>query len=126
MDTCMHLHTMHAHALHAGSNSSTPLTVLMPPHSYPRHIPRNNENLARLALKIISPLLFAHVRAAYPGIPVSEQNCKAAGLKTKNKIEHTDRGGLNDGRAAVVRLVYPARGAVPRHGEGAGAAAHIC
>ncbi|KAG1661125.1 hypothetical protein FOA52_011855 [Chlamydomonas sp. UWO 241] len=35
----------------------------------------NNENLARLALKIISPLMFAHVRAAYPGIPVSEQNC---------------------------------------------------
>lgn len=36
---------------------------------------RNNENLARLACKIISPLAFAHVRAAYPGMPVSEQNC---------------------------------------------------
>lgn len=36
---------------------------------------RNNENLNRLALKIRSPLMFAHVRAAYPGMPVSEQNC---------------------------------------------------
>lgn len=36
---------------------------------------RNNENLARLSCKIISPLVFAHVRAAYPGMPVSEQNC---------------------------------------------------
>lgn len=36
---------------------------------------RNNENLARLSSKIISPLVFAHVRAAYPGMPVSEQNC---------------------------------------------------
>ncbi|GAX84568.1 hypothetical protein CEUSTIGMA_g11989.t1 [Chlamydomonas eustigma] len=35
----------------------------------------NNENLSRLAAKIISPLMFAHVRAAYPGMPVSEQNC---------------------------------------------------
>lgn len=35
----------------------------------------NNENLARLACKIVSPLIFAHVRAAYPGMPVSEQNC---------------------------------------------------
>jgi hypothetical protein len=38
---------------------------------------RNNENLSRLAGKIISPLMFAHVRAAYPGMPVSEQNCKS-------------------------------------------------
>lgn len=36
---------------------------------------RNNENLGRLAAKITSPLVFAHVRAAYPGMPVSEQNC---------------------------------------------------
>ena len=35
----------------------------------------NNENLARLSAKIVSPLVFAHVRAAYPGMPVSEQNC---------------------------------------------------
>ncbi|KAL6762357.1 nucleophile aminohydrolase, partial [Haematococcus lacustris] len=35
----------------------------------------NNENLARLSCKIMSPLIFAHVRAAYPGMPVSEQNC---------------------------------------------------
>ncbi|PNG99029.1 putative glutamine amidotransferase DUG3, partial [Tetrabaena socialis] len=35
----------------------------------------NNENLSRLACKIVSPLVFAHVRAAYPGMPVSEQNC---------------------------------------------------
>lgn len=36
---------------------------------------RNNENLGRLADKIVSPLIFAHVRAAYPGMPVSDQNC---------------------------------------------------
>uniref|UniRef100_A0A1D2A699 Glutamine amidotransferase type-2 domain-containing protein n=1 Tax=Auxenochlorella protothecoides TaxID=3075 RepID=A0A1D2A699_AUXPR len=35
----------------------------------------NNENLNRLATKIESRLVFAHVRAAYPGMPVSEQNC---------------------------------------------------
>ncbi len=35
----------------------------------------NNKNLARLAEKVASPLIFAHVRAAYPGMPVSEQNC---------------------------------------------------
>ncbi|UPQ99188.1 peptidase family M20/M25/M40 protein [Chloropicon primus] len=35
----------------------------------------NNPNLARLAEKVESPLVFAHVRAAYPGMPVSEQNC---------------------------------------------------
>ncbi|CAL8463359.1 g2893 [Coccomyxa elongata] len=35
----------------------------------------NNENLGRLSCKIISPLVFAHVRAAMPGMPVSEQNC---------------------------------------------------
>ena len=35
----------------------------------------NNTNLSRLAEKVESPLVFAHVRAAYPGMPVSEQNC---------------------------------------------------
>ena len=35
----------------------------------------NNENLNRLAMKLESGLIFAHVRAAYPGMPVSEQNC---------------------------------------------------
>ena len=35
---------------------------------------RNNENLQRLSCKVVSPLMFAHVRAAYPGMPVSEQN----------------------------------------------------
>lgn len=35
----------------------------------------NNENLNRLASKLESNLIFAHVRAAYPGMPVSEQNC---------------------------------------------------
>ena len=36
----------------------------------------NNRNLERLANKIMSPLIFAHVRAAYPGIPVSDANCQ--------------------------------------------------
>ncbi|GBG76731.1 hypothetical protein CBR_g22949 [Chara braunii] len=36
----------------------------------------NNGNLERLAKKIVSPLIFAHVRAAYPGIPVSDSNCQ--------------------------------------------------
>jgi glutamine amidotransferase len=35
----------------------------------------NNLNLSRLAKKLDSGLIFAHVRAAYPGMPVSEQNC---------------------------------------------------
>ena len=35
----------------------------------------NNLNLERMARKVTSPLIFAHVRAAYPGMPVSEQNC---------------------------------------------------
>ena len=35
----------------------------------------NNNNLSRLADKVSSRLIFAHVRAAYPGMPVSEQNC---------------------------------------------------
>lgn len=35
----------------------------------------NNDNLNRLAAKLESGLIFAHVRAAYPGMPVSEQNC---------------------------------------------------
>lgn len=34
----------------------------------------NNDNLIRLASKICSHLVFAHVRAAYPGMPVGEQN----------------------------------------------------
>lgn len=36
----------------------------------------NNENLLLLSSKICSPLIFAHVRAAYPGMPVSEQNVR--------------------------------------------------
>lgn len=32
-------------------------------------------NLKRLSTKIRSPLIFAHVRAAYPGMHVSEANC---------------------------------------------------
>lgn len=36
----------------------------------------NNENLNRLATKLESGVIFAHVRAAYPGMPVSEQNCE--------------------------------------------------
>ena len=39
----------------------------------------NNCNLTKLCEKIESSLLFAHVRAAYPGIPVSETNCHPFG-----------------------------------------------
>jgi len=35
----------------------------------------NNLNLTRLAEKVESPLFFAHVRAASPGLYASEQNC---------------------------------------------------
>ncbi|KAI9138656.1 nucleophile aminohydrolase [Paraphysoderma sedebokerense] len=35
----------------------------------------NNLNLIRLAEKVKSPLLFAHVRAASSGFPISESNC---------------------------------------------------
>ncbi len=47
----------------------------MQSESTPAGTRRNNENLGRLSCKITSPLVFAHVRAAYPGMPVSEQNC---------------------------------------------------
>ena len=36
---------------------------------------RNNLNLKRLAMKVKSPCIFAHVRAAYPGMLVTEANC---------------------------------------------------
>lgn len=36
---------------------------------------RENENLGRLSCKITPPLVFAHLRAAYPGMPASEQIC---------------------------------------------------
>ncbi len=36
---------------------------------------RNNLNLKRIALKVMSPLIFAHVRAAFPGMLVTEANC---------------------------------------------------
>ncbi len=32
-------------------------------------------NLKRLATKVSSHLIFAHVRAAYPGMMVTEANC---------------------------------------------------
>ena len=35
----------------------------------------SNPNLTKLCQKVESGLLFAHVRAAYPGIPVAEINC---------------------------------------------------
>jgi len=35
----------------------------------------NSVNLRRLAEKITSPLIFAHVRAATPGLPVGEMEC---------------------------------------------------
>eukprot|EP01134_Creolimax_fragrantissima_P007853 CFRG7853T1 len=35
----------------------------------------NNSNLFNLSNKIITPLLFAHIRAATPGLPVSESSC---------------------------------------------------
>eukprot|EP00123_Amoebidium_parasiticum_P016955 comp23657_c0_seq1/m.40423 comp23657_c0_seq1/g.40423 ORF comp23657_c0_seq1/g.40423 comp23657_c0_seq1/m.40423 type:complete len:1229 (-) comp23657_c0_seq1:226-3912(-) len=35
----------------------------------------NNDNLRNLTIKIISPLVFAHVRAATPGQGVNESNC---------------------------------------------------
>lgn len=44
----------------------------------------NNDNLSRLASKIYSPLVFAHVRAAYPGMPVSEQNVRPSHCSTKS------------------------------------------
>ena len=33
----------------------------------------NNDNLNRLATKLESGVIFAHVRAAYPGMPVSKE-----------------------------------------------------
>ena len=48
----------------------------LPPQVFTSITPAwNNENLNRLATKLESGVIFAHVRAAYPGMPVSEQNC---------------------------------------------------
>lgn len=61
-----------------------PHTQVALPHMFPTPKPQvftsitpawNNENLNRLATKLESGVIFAHVRAAYPGMPVSEQNC---------------------------------------------------
>jgi len=58
------------------SAASTPDRVDEKPCVYTSVLPAwNNNNLARLAEKVESPLVFAHVRAAYPGMPVSDQNC---------------------------------------------------
>lgn len=61
----------------------------------------------RLACKITSPLVFAHVRAAYPGMPVSEQNChpfqaSRSGQSSSCVTDHCNLGvaglGLHDSR----------------------------
>lgn len=61
----------------AHSLSLTPSHSLSLPYSTNTHILscRNNVNLKRLATKVRSPLIFAHVRAAIPGMLVSEANC---------------------------------------------------
>jgi glutamine amidotransferase len=59
------------------SVASTPCPYNRTPCTFKSITPAwNNDNLARLAEKICSPLMFAHVRAAYPGMPVSEQNVR--------------------------------------------------
>ncbi len=67
--------TVHPHSQYTHIHSTPTFTVH--PHSQYTHTPthRNNENLGRLSTKIVSPLVMAHVRAAFPGMPVSEQNC---------------------------------------------------
>lgn len=57
------------HGCESSSNDETPCVFTSITPAW------NNENLSRLATKLESGLIFAHVRAAYPGMPVSEQNC---------------------------------------------------
>lgn len=64
----------------------------------------NNDNLARLAAKICSPLMFAHVRAAYPGMPVSEQNVRtpppaAAACLVRTPLRPQQRSAVHTRRA---------------------------
>ena len=56
---------------------------------------RNNDNLTRLSLKISSSLIFAHVRAAYPGMPVSEQNCHPFQWKHYMWMHNGNIGGFS-------------------------------
>lgn len=54
-------------------------------------------NVAQLARKIASPLIFAHVRAAYPGMPVSQQNAHPflygnyLWVRTRPPVPHSSR-----------------------------------
>eukprot|EP01119_Soliformovum_irregulare_P011435 TRINITY_DN2859_c0_g1_i1.p1 TRINITY_DN2859_c0_g1~~TRINITY_DN2859_c0_g1_i1.p1 ORF type:complete len:1228 (-),score=417.22 TRINITY_DN2859_c0_g1_i1:56-3739(-) len=67
----------------------------------------SNLNLKRIAAKTTSPLIFAHVRAAYPGMPVTETNCHPfqygrfmwmhnGGIGKYDKISRLARESLSD------------------------------
>eukprot|EP00210_Caulerpa_lentillifera_P007669 g7320.t1 len=68
----------------------------------------NNDNLTRLASKIASPLFFAHVRAAYPGMPVSEQNCHPFQYGRYLWMHNGNIGGFDKVRRPLVALLSDA------------------
>jgi len=68
----------------------------------------NNLNLDRLARKIVSPLIFGHVRAAYPGMPVSEQNCHPFQVGPFMFMHNGVVGGFSRIKRAVIGELGPA------------------
>ena len=54
----------------------------------------NSQNLERLAKKVVSPLFFAHVRAAGPGMAVNESCCHPMQVSEVFSIEHGAQSAL--------------------------------
>lgn len=55
----------------------------------------NNQNLASLASVVRSPCILAHVRAATPGLPVSQLNCHPFGWSSFAFAHNGEVGGFN-------------------------------
>ena len=65
----------------------------------------NNDNLNRLAMKLDSGMIFAHVRAAYPGMPVSEQNCHPFAYENYMFMHNGVVAGFLDIRRQLIGLM---------------------
>ena len=61
----------------------------------------NNQNLANLANVVRSPCIVAHIRAASPGLPVSELNCHPFSWRQFTFAHNGDMGGFQKLRRAI-------------------------
>lgn len=61
----------------------------------------NNQNLANLANVVRSPCIVAHIRAASPGLPVSELNCHPFSWRQFTFAHNGDMGGFQTLRRAI-------------------------